>query len=128
MSEPRDKYSGMTLSAYFACVADELSVDAVGMWQIVPNGRHGFALEGGELTEFVRRYVLLLLERGAKPVIGGAGTNYYWLVQSKYGEKKEDIVDAVIAEWLDAGGGDPDFDCVWFALPEIYETTKIATK
>ena len=37
-SEPREKRSGETLSEYIKQVANELPVDAVGMWQIVPGG------------------------------------------------------------------------------------------
>src|SRR4051795_6106742 len=70
--EPREWRSGETLSEYIKQVANELPVDAVGMWQIVPGGRHGFGLEGEALTGYVRRCIAELLSRGAVPVIVAA--------------------------------------------------------
>jgi hypothetical protein len=69
--EPRNKRFGDTMSDYIVQVANELPYDAVGMWQIVPGGRHDFDLEGDALTDYVRRCVAELLSHGAVPVFGG---------------------------------------------------------
>lgn len=124
MSEPRDRFSGDTMSEYIAKVPNELLVDAVGLWQIVPYGRRGFGLEGDELVGYVRRNLHALLERGAKPVVGAVDGIHYWKVQGQYGTTPEEIADAVIREWLAAGGVDPDPGGLWFALPDVYEMTK----
>jgi hypothetical protein len=77
-------------------------------------------LLGDDLTDFVRRCVLALLEHDAKPVMGGGGTEYDWLLQSQYGKANEEIANAVINEWLANGAGDPDPGGLWFALPSPY--------
>lgn len=66
--EPVDKYFGIPLSEWIKRTPNELEVDAVGFWQIVPVGRDSFGLEGGELNDFVRRSIIALLEKGAAPV------------------------------------------------------------
>jgi hypothetical protein len=118
--ELRHQEYGRTVSDWIGLTAGELVRDAVGLWQIVPDGRTGFGLGGPDLVDFVRKSVLVLLKRGAKPVRGGRGTGYNWIVQPQYGTTDADIADAVIAEWL-AAGRDPDFDGVWFALPHVYQ-------
>jgi hypothetical protein len=112
-----DKFFGRTVLEYIRTVPGELSTDAVGLWQIIPMGRRGFGLSGDDLTEFVRWCVLALLETGAKPVTGGAGTQYDWILQPQYGEATEEIASAVVDEWRVAGAGDPDPGGLWFALP-----------
>lgn len=107
---------GQTVMEYIETVPGELPIDAVGLWQIVPAGRQGFGLSGDDLTDFVRRCIHALLACGAKPVIGGKGTKYDWLFQPQYGESSEDIVNAIINEWLAAGSGDCDPGGLWFAL------------
>src|SRR5690242_16822576 len=101
--EPRHKYYGDTLSDYIVQVANELPIDAVGMWQIVPGGRNGFGLEGEALTDYVRRCIAELLSRGAVPVMGGGDTGYYWIAQPQYGSKPDEIIENVVREWLANG-------------------------
>lgn len=109
-------FFGQTMAEYINTIAGELPIDAVGMWQIIPAGRQGFGLSGDDLTEFVRRCVLALLDSGAKPVVGGEGTEYDWLLQPQYGKSNEEIVKAVINEWLISGATDCDPGGLWFAL------------
>ncbi|MGO4572281.1 hypothetical protein [Microvirga sp. 2TAF3] len=117
--EPRDKRSGETVSEYIKQVANELSVDAVGMWQIVPGGRYDFGFEGEALTEYVRRCVAELLSRGAVPVVGGGlDGEHEWIVQRQYGFTPEKIIDNVVREWLANGAKDEDPGGLWFALKE----------
>ncbi len=108
---------------YIQTVSGELPIDAVGLWQIVPAGRQRFGLSGDDLTEFVRRCVFALLAYGAKPVTGGGGTKYDWILQSQYGETKEEIIDEVVKEWLALGAADCDPGGLWFALPSPYVGT-----
>jgi len=113
---------GQTAMEYIEKVSGELPVDAVGLWQIVPAGVR-FGLSGDDLTEFVRLCILALLEHGAKPVLGGAGTEYEWLFQPQYGESNEEIVDSVINEWLADGSQLEPMEMprwLWFALPSPY--------
>jgi hypothetical protein len=118
--DARHNLYGHTIAEHIKTVPDELPVDAVGLWQIVPAGRYGFELSGSDLAEFVRRCVFALLERGAKPVVGGGGTGYDWILQPQYGEANEEIAATVVREWLSAGAGDSDPGGLWFALPSPY--------
>jgi hypothetical protein len=61
-----------------------------------------------------------LLAKGAKPVVGGAGTKYFWIYQPQYGDTNKEIVDAVVKEWLASGAPDCDPGGLWFALPSPY--------
>ena len=114
--EPKHWYSGELLSDYIVQVANELPVDAVGMWQIVPGGRHGFGLEGEALTDYVRRCIAELLSRGAVPVIGGGGADYFWVAQKQYGSTREEIIENVVREWLAGGAKGEDPGGLWFAI------------
>lgn len=67
--DARHMLYGHTLAEQIQTVSDELPVDAVGLWQIVPAGRYGFGLDNSDLAEFVRRCALALPEHGAKPVV-----------------------------------------------------------
>jgi len=123
--DTRHKLYGHTIADHIQTVPDELSVDAVGLWQIVPAGCDGFELSGDDLIEFICRCVLALLERGAKPVVGGGGTVYDWLLQPQYGETNEEIADSIVNEWLATGAIDPNPGGLWFALPSPYVGRKI---
>ena len=117
--EPKHWYSGELLSDYIVQVANELPVDAVGMWQIVPGARRGFDLEGDALTDYVRRCIAELLSRGAVPVFGGGPDGPHdWIVQRQYGSRPEDIIENVIREGPANGAQDEDPGGLWFALPQ----------
>ena len=116
--EPRERHYGTPMSQWMEEVANELPDDAVGIWQIVPDGTRGFGFEGEALTEYVRRQIAVLLARGAVPVIGGGGTDHYWIVQRQYGSRPDEILDNVVREWLARGGTEEDPEWLWFALPE----------
>ncbi|MBQ0822410.1 hypothetical protein KBI52_19655 [Microvirga sp. HBU67558] len=107
--EPRSKRFGDTMSDYIVQVANELPLDAVGIWQIVPAGRLDFDLEGDALTDYVRRCIAELLSRGAVPVIGGGPDGgHHWILQRQYGLRPEEILENVIREWLENGAQDED--------------------
>jgi len=115
--QARDKNFGQTVIEYIQTVPGELPVDAVGLWQIVPAGREGFDLKGEDLAQFIRLCVFALLKHGAVPVTGGAGTEYDWLHEHRYGNTMDEIADAVVAEWMVSGAPDCDPGGLWFALP-----------
>jgi hypothetical protein len=119
MSEPRERETGATIDEFLRVAPDELQIDAVGMWQIVAMGKGGFELTDAQLVEFVRRYIRVLLEHGAKPVVGVRSGPTHWLVQEQYGSMSADIEDAVIDKWqrspeiAEPGG-------LWFARPRLF--------
>jgi hypothetical protein len=113
----RDKFFGSTVEEWIERLPNELSVDAVGLWQVVAFGREGFGLSGTELVDFVRRCIQALFTKGARPVVGALDNIHIWVVVD-YGHSNE--VDAIISEWL-TSGKDLDVGGVWFALPHVYE-------
>jgi hypothetical protein len=80
--ERRHATYGTPLSAWIKQIPAELPVDAVGLWQIIPQAREAFGLEGQELISLVERAIYALLEHGAKPVRGGMGTDHDWIEQT----------------------------------------------
>lgn len=113
--EPVDKYFGIPISEWIDRTPNELSVDAVGLWQIIPVGKDSFDLDGEELVDFVRRSIVALMLRGAVPVIPAPPENGYWIKQLQYGENADDVANHIIAEWHESAA-DPDENGVWFAL------------
>ena len=115
-----DKYTGRTV--HFGKATESMydaHIDAVGLWQIVPEGRDRYGLEGEALVKFIRLTLLYMFARGAKPVVGQAGVDH-WMLKD-YGDTPEAMADAIIAEWLAAGAVTPKpYDSLWFALPHIY--------
>jgi hypothetical protein len=122
----RHRRYGTTIDEWTSAIPEELPIDAVGLWQIVPAGRDGFGLSGNELVEFVRACVMALLGKGAKPVIGSRDGDYIWRL-ANYGETPEQIADAIIAEWQ-RSGREPDAGGPWFALPHIYQHTRASNE
>jgi hypothetical protein len=120
MNQIRDRYSGETVDECIAGWVAELARDATSLWHIVTDGREGFGLSGPELIDFVRRSLLALFAAGAKPVTGDAQKVYIWVRLNKYGEKPEEMADAIIDEWQKSGR-DPSPGGVWFATPNVYE-------
>ena len=117
-SDPKDVIFGTKMSEWISRVPNELTRDAVGLWQIVPDGELNFRLSGFSLAEFVRRNIVALIDAGAIPVAGGKGTGYEWVYQPQFGTTKEDIVRNVVAEWQRIGNNvDELMGSVWFARP-----------
>jgi len=126
MTDKRDRFYGDTVEERIAKIATELARDAIGLWQIVSFGREGFALSGTELVDFVRRSLLELFARGAKPVTGSLDNVHIWTPLKNYGDTPEEMSRAIIDEWQ-RSGRDPDFGGVWFAVPQVYEEKRTAS-
>lgn len=115
---------GFTLAQYLEGLPLEIDSDGEGLWAIVPKAR-GFGFEGGERAEFVRLCVLRLLDAGAVPVRHSPkGEHLLWMEQTQYGSTKDEIADAIVAEWLATGGGDPPWEYLWFVTREVLETDR----
>jgi len=117
--------SGMGDSAeeYLQTLPYETDSDGECIWRIVPAGE-SFGFEGEELTEFVRLSVLRLLESGAVPVRYAEDGEFEWREQTHYGKDQKEAANAIIAEWLDAGGGRQEWDYLWFVTPRVLETSR----
>lgn len=113
--EPVDKFFGVPLSEWIKKVPNELSRDAVGLWQIIPAGRESFGLSGDDLKDMTKRCINALLERGAVPARASAQKGVFWEHDTHYGSEPQQIAENIIREW-EQSGVDPDHDGLWFAL------------
>jgi hypothetical protein len=118
---------GDTVAEFIETRPYEIDGDGEGLWGIVPHGRN-FGFEGGELSEFVRLCILRLLKAGAVPVRHTKSGTVLWEEQKQYGSSHEEIADAIIAEWLANGGGNPPWEYLWFVTREVLETAKRLVK
>ena len=55
------------------------------------------------------------------PVVGAMDGVHVW-TSVNYGDAAEEISEAIITEWRNAGR-DPDGGDVWFALPHVLQAT-----
>ena len=111
--EPINKYFGTPMSEWIDRVPNELDVDAVGLWQIIPVGIEDFGLVGEHLEDFSRRCILALLQRGAIPVRPASTSDKCWEPETAYRGSHEEIANQIIEEW-NAGKLIPDHDGLWF--------------
>jgi hypothetical protein len=117
-TEPQHLSFGTPMSEWISRVG-ELDIDAVGLWQIVANGRRGFGLEGPALDDFLRRSLMAHFAYGAFPVRHVPGDPTIWTVQTNYGETPETMAHAIVTEWIDRGRPDPSLGDLWLATPQI---------
>lgn len=116
----RHKDTGAPIGEEIAKIPNELSHDAVGLWHIEPTGRVSFGLKDDALVEFVRLTLRGLLDAGAVPVKGAPGSGYEWIRQRQYGTSRDEIVEAVIKEWLSLPQDSMVLagEAAWFARPD----------
>jgi hypothetical protein len=112
-----------TAALYIETRPYDIDGDGEGFWGIPSWGR-SFGFEGDDLTEFVRLCVLRLLEAGAVPVRHAESGTLRWKEQAQYGSSRDEIADAIVAEWLKSGGGDPPWEYLWFVTRRVLETTE----
>ena len=112
---------GELVSEHFKFKANELPYETIGMWQMVSVGRVAYGLSGANLDEFLRRFILELMSRGAKPVrcVSVSPGHWMWVEQVQYGSSPLEVASALIADWHSLGSPDPEWDWVRFALPDI---------
>jgi hypothetical protein len=122
--EPVNKYFGTLMSEWIDRVPNELDVDAVGLYQIIPTGIDDFGLSGEQLEDFSRRCIVALLQRGAIPVRPASGTKY-WEPETAYQGSHEEIANQIIDDWK-AHKLIPDHDGLWFWRP--YDSVQVLKK
>jgi len=114
-NDPVDKYFGIPANEWIERIPNELEVDAVGLWQIIPVGRDSFNLSGADLEDFTKRSIIALINRGAVPVRPARAMDGFWEKQLQYGNSPAEIANAIIDEWK-VSGVDPDRDGTWFSI------------
>lgn len=110
----------LTQSELIAIIPNEFPIDAVGLWQIIAMGRLESPLEGENLTDFLRRSIIALIEAGASLIRFSDGPpNKYWEPQHCLGNDPATIAENVIARWRE-DEQEADFGSLWFARPELW--------
>ena len=95
--------SNISINEWIRLAPGVLSMDAVGLWHVLAAGQSRFQLDGPQLVDFVRRSIVALLDAGGIAVDSGKGTDYTWVAKS-YGTTRDEIVNAIIAEWQASNG------------------------
>ena len=113
--EPTHSFFGTRLSEWLLRIPNELHVDAVGLWQVIPTLTHEFGLSGSGLEDAVRAAVRGLLTAGALPVQGSRDPDR-WNFRTDLIAPGETGVDRVIEYWYSLGR-EPSVGDIWFALP-----------
>lgn len=114
----RKRLLGDTVAGYIDTLPYELDGDGVGFWVIVPAGR-SFGFEGQDLAEFVRLCIERLIDVGGIVARFADHGPRRWVEQVGYGSTKSEIAAAIVAEWQMQGGGDPDWESLWFVTPRV---------
>jgi hypothetical protein len=112
--EPVDKYFGMPMSEWIARLPNELSVDAVGLWQIIPVGIDSFGLSSEGLEDFTRRCIVALLRSGAIPVRAVSGVPG-WVPEVIYHGCHEEVANQIVNDWR-IRKFIADHDGLWFSV------------
>ncbi|MGZ3304603.1 MAG: hypothetical protein ACXU8U_01980 [Asticcacaulis sp.] len=112
MPEPKHKLFGIPLSEWIEKIPNELELDAVGLWQIIPTFKEEFGLEGANLQVALSQAIAALMLRGAVPVDGVT-----WSRKENYGTTPLEIAANVMKE-IEARKITPDLEGLWFAIPD----------
>ncbi|WP_156381404.1 hypothetical protein [Aurantimonas sp. Leaf443] len=91
--------------------------DHVSLWGLIIDA-HAFGLEGEWKIEFIRRCMRSLLNAGAVAVDLTGETYPLFKATTRWGTEREEIIEAIIADWQARGGGDLDWGDYPFTWPE----------
>ena len=114
LRDPTHRQFGTPLSVWLKHFENELPIDAVGIWQIVPVLKNDFALQGNELVQAVRSAIRNLLAAGAIPVEGIDSNR--WRAREDLAAPGELGVNLVVQYWQQLDH-EPHVGDIWFALP-----------
>lgn len=118
IDQNRKRLLGDTVAEYVETLPYELDGDGVGFWVIVPAGR-SFGFAGQDLAEFVRLCIERLIDVGGIVARFADHGPRRWVEQVGFGRSKSEIAAAIVAEWQMHGGGDPDWESLWFVTPRV---------
>ena len=113
-NDPIHNYFGTPASEWIAKLPNDLEIDDIAIWQIVLVGRYSFGLSGDELTNFINKCIVNLLEKGASPVMpikNGTG----WSKIEKYQGAPKNVADMIVSD-LNFSEIDTDSDFLWFTI------------
>gem|GEM_PF-2042697 len=98
----RDLQSQETLAEAIAGWQRESDRDMLPLDWIDSALRYGFQLKGEVLEATMRHVLTRLMALGTRPVIGGVGRRYEWLLSTEFGRTNEEILEGLMALWREA--------------------------
>lgn len=115
---PTHSSFGTPIGEWIECVANELLIDAVGLWQVVGPLEQAFSLSGEQLEHYVQASIAKLVECGALPVQGN--DKRQWSVRKDLAYPIDQVPRKVVQYWQSLNR-QPDVGDLWFALPCFIE-------
>ena len=121
IDERKHRIHGESVRDWIRYLPVELDDIGIGLHAIVQTGRYDFELADSELTEFIRRSIGALVQKGARPEHLSSRSHFDRRVKLHYGsDTTEEIVEGVIADWIASGAKDLEWGDFWFALPGTF--------
>lgn len=109
--KPTNRFFDTPIEEWLSLISNELEIDAVGLWQVVPPLVHDFGLVGKELELYVKQAITALINRGAVPISGK-----HWEVRTDLFSPSGPDIELIMAYWQ-ALDHEPTFEDLWFNLP-----------
>lgn len=94
----------------------ELNIDAVGLWEIIRDGRQ-LNLDKTNLSKFVLDIIIHLLQHGAIPAISIYG--HGWQSIDRDLSDSHLAATQIISEWLEKQSDPQPYDSIWFVRPVL---------
>lgn len=111
---------GTPILEWIETMADAIEDDHVSLWGILA-GAEGYYLDREETIEFARRCIGSLLDAGAVPVVITGMDSPMFAPTDRFGTQRDEIIEAVIADWLANGGGELDWGVYPFTFPKNFD-------
>ena len=118
---------GTPILAWIETSAAAIEDDHESLWRILAAAK-GYGLDREETIEFARRCIGSLLDAGAVPVVFTGVDSPMFAPTDRFGTRNDEIVEAVVADWLANGGGDLDWGDYPFTFPENFDRFKPKTR
>lgn len=119
-----DAFDGTPILEWIETIPAGIEDDHVSLWAILGAAR-GYGLDHEETIEFARRSIGSLLDAGAVPVVVTGVDSPMFAPTDRFGTRRDEIIDAVIADWLANGGGELDWGDYAFTFPENFDRFKV---
>ncbi|GGD93273.1 hypothetical protein GCM10011390_10060 [Aureimonas endophytica] len=115
-----ENFHDWTASEWIRRIPLDIEDDRVSLWDLLGIAG-GLGLDTATRVEFISHCLRSLLDAGAVPV---EPTMWAWPPfrrTDRFGTKRDEIVENVIADWQARGGGDLEWGEYPFTFPENFE-------
>jgi hypothetical protein len=111
-----ERFTGTPILDWIEDIHYAIMDDHVSLWGLLSDA-NAFGLDANERVEFVRRCLRSIFDAGAVPVVFTGKVTPIFERTDRFGTTRDEIVEAVIADWLASGGSDLE----WGAYPFTYQ-------